>query len=234
MYRSLDPARIVETAEALALRVGERFPGAGLARVAAELAETARQARERCVAIGRPHRGLRVGVALLVGVGLGAFAVLVLNLEVTPEMWRVENFFSELNDLLGSAVFLGAAIAFLLTLEGRRKRARALDAIAELRALAHVIDMHQLTKDPDTVLGRAPPTAHSPKRSMDAIGLGRYYDYCSEMLSVVAKMGALYVEALPDPDAIDAANDLEGLCTGLSRKIWQKAALLDRPLNAGA
>jgi len=226
VYRSLDPARIVETADSLALRVAERFPGSGLSRVAAEIAETVRQARERCEAIGRPHRGLRVGIALLLGVGFAAVLVLALNLELTAEMWRVENFFSELNDLLGSAVFLGAAIVFLVTLEGRRKRTRALAAIAELRALAHVVDMHQLTKDPDTVLGRAPPTEHSPKRSMDARALMRYYDYCSEMLSVISKVGALYVEALPDPVALEAADDLEGLCTGLSRKIWQKAALL--------
>ncbi len=39
MYRSLQAERIVETAGRLALRVGERFPGAGLSRVAKELEE---------------------------------------------------------------------------------------------------------------------------------------------------------------------------------------------------
>jgi hypothetical protein len=228
VYRSLDPERIVETADLLALRVSERFPGYGIARVTAEIAETARQARARCVEIGRPHRGLRISIALLYGLGLVAIAVLVLNLEFTPEMWRVENFFAELNDLLGTAVFLGAAILFLSSLEGRRKRRRALDAVAELRALAHVVDMHQLTKDPEPILLRGPGTPHSPKRSMTPFELGRYFDYCSEGLSVIAKISALYAAALQDPVALEAADDLEALCTGLSRKIWQKISLLDR------
>jgi hypothetical protein len=46
--------------------------------------------------------------------------------------------------------------------------------------------------------------------------------------TLTAKIGALYVEALPDPAALEAADDLEGLCTGLSQKIWHKIVLLQR------
>lgn len=49
-YRTLDPAKIIATAEALRQRVAERFPHSGLYRVAGELVslshDLARTARE--------------------------------------------------------------------------------------------------------------------------------------------------------------------------------------------
>ena len=45
-------------------------------------------------------------------------------------------------------VLMGAALFFLVTIEDRLKRRRALTALHELRSIVHVIDMHQLTKDP--------------------------------------------------------------------------------------
>ena len=41
-------------------------------------------------------------------------------------------------------------------------------------------------------------------------------------------MVPLYVQAFPDPVALDAVDDLEDLCNGLSHKIWQKITLVDR------
>jgi hypothetical protein len=54
------------------------------------------------------------------------------------------------------------AIYFLLTVESRVKRRTALRALHELRSIAHVIDMHQLTKDPEQLLSPAMSTASSP------------------------------------------------------------------------
>jgi len=51
---------------------------------------------------------------------------------------------SVFNDIL----LLGAAIFFLISMESRIKRTRTMKSLHELRALIHVIDMHQLTKDP--------------------------------------------------------------------------------------
>ncbi|MGD8866586.1 MAG: hypothetical protein PVI01_03135 [Gemmatimonadales bacterium] len=56
---------------------------------------------------------------------------------------------------------------FLFTLEGRIKRRRALHFLRELRALAHIIDLHQLTTDPDRVIGSAADTRSSPRRELD-------------------------------------------------------------------
>jgi len=54
----------------------------------------------------------------------------------------LQAFESEINDI----VFTGIGIIFLVTLENRIKRGRAVRALHELRSIAHVIDMYQLTK----------------------------------------------------------------------------------------
>ena len=48
-------------------------------------------------------------------------------------------------------IIIGAALFFLTTFETRIKRSKALDALEELRSISHVIDMHQLTKDPELI-----------------------------------------------------------------------------------
>ncbi|MCA1614503.1 MAG: hypothetical protein LC800_10300, partial [Acidobacteria bacterium] len=124
-------------------------------------------------------------------------------------------------------IVVGAGVLFLVTVETRIKRARAIKAIHELRALAHVVDMHQLTKDPDRAARRGKETASSPKPNLSAFELLRYLDYCSEMLSAIGKIAALYVQKFNDPVVLAAAEDVEGLTTGLSRKIWQKIMILN-------
>ena len=101
----------------------------------------------------------------------------------------------------------------------------------QLRSLVHVIDMHQLTKDPSLVLGGEHDTAASPKRKMTAFELGRYLDYSSEMLSLAGKVAALYAQDLDDPVVVEAVNDIEMLATNLSRKIWQKIAILQSAVH---
>jgi hypothetical protein len=92
--------------------------------------------------------------------------------------------------------------------------------------------MHQLDKDPVYVHSPGPTTASSPKRTMTAFELSRYLDYCSEMLSLLGKIAALYGRDLRDPAALAAVDQVETLTTGLSRKIWQKVMLLDRSSQA--
>lgn len=122
-------------------------------------------------------------------------------------------------------ILFGGAVWFTLTLEERFKRRRVLDALHRLRALAHVIDMHQLTKDP-TFIFDVRETAASPQRLMNRFELNRYLDYCSEMLAVIGKLAALYGERVRDGVVIEAVNDIENLTTSLGRKIWQKITVL--------
>jgi len=67
------------------------------------------------------------------------------------------------------------------------------------------------------------------ERLSDAKQIGRYLNYCSEMLSLTSKIAALYAERLNDAVVLQAVDEVETLTTGLSRKIWQKIMILDLP-----
>jgi hypothetical protein len=137
------------------------------------------------------------------------------------------DFIQTLEAGINDIVLVGAAIFFLFTIEKRIKRRRALQAIHELRSIAHIIDMHQLTKDPERVLKQNfLAGVHSPKLSMTPFQLQRYLDYCTEMLSLVGKVAVLYVQNFDDAVALAAASDVESQATGLSRKIWQKIMII--------
>ncbi len=93
----------------------------------------------------------------------------------------------------------GGAVFFLVTWERRIQRSRVLKALHVLRSFAHIIDMHQLTKDSERMVGSGQSTPSSPKRSLSPFELTRYLDYCSEMLALISKIGALYVQRIEDP-----------------------------------
>jgi hypothetical protein len=93
--------------------------------------------------------------------------------------------------------------------------------------------MHQLTKDPSMMMSGAQITSVSPTRTLTPFELTRYLDYCSEMLSLSAKVAALYAQSFPDPVVTDAVSDLERVTTNLSQKIWQKISLMQPHLPAG-
>lgn len=232
MYRTLQAEKILETMATLRQRIEERFPDASLAKVAGELHQIAGEAVERCRIIRRPNYLLRSVAWVGLIVGLSALGWSFTNVKVGPDVWALENFLEELEATLGSLFFLAAIATFLVTIEARVKRNRALRAIQELRALAHIVDMHQLTKDPESLLWDGPHTDSSPERVMTPFELGRYFDYCSELLSIISKLGALYVQEFPDQGALAAVDELEALTTGLSAKIWQKIMILDRYLDA--
>jgi hypothetical protein len=124
------------------------------------------------------------------------------------------------------------AIWSVLTLEQRLKRRRALREFFEFRSFAHVIDMHQLTKDPTVVLSAAARTPSSPERQMSEFELSRYLDYCAEMLALISKLAALYAGRLQDREVVAAVNEVEELTSNLGRKIWQKIMIVSR-LNEG-
>lgn len=54
--------------------------------------------------------------------------------------------------------------------------------------------------------------------------------HSSELLGLIGKVGAFYAQNLADPIVLTAVDEVEGLTTGLSRKIWQKIAILDQIL----
>ena len=73
---------------------------------------------------------------------------------------------STVNDL----IFGSIAVFFLWALPERAERRTLLDLLHRLRSLAHVVDMHQLDKDPEQTRADYHPTSQSPARPiMDMI-----------------------------------------------------------------
>jgi len=120
-----------------------------------------------------------------------------------------------------------------MTLETRMKRHHALKALRDLRSLAHIIDMHQLTKDPERITEPTSDTTRLHKRPQNPAELIRYLDHCSDLLALISKIAALYVQDFEDPVTLNAVNEIENLTNGLSRKIWQKIMIFDRILAPG-
>jgi hypothetical protein len=236
--RILYADKITETLDKLARRVAERFPGSGLGSTCQQLADIARKAEVRSAQIARPNYLLRLITAALIAVVLaGAMATAAAlckpgNLDLPREGVNSFEFVQALDAGMNDVVLIGAAIFFLVTLETRFKRRRALGAIHELRSIAHIIDMHQLTKDPERLFSPGRETGSSPKMDMTFYELDRYLDYCTEMLSLVGKIAAVYVQRFDDGVVLASASEVESLTTGLSRKIWQKITILQSSRDA--
>lgn len=227
MYRQLDDDRIIETLARLRDRISARFPGSGLLRVSEELLTVAKESASHIAYLARPNWSVRVsvGIAIAAMVAVLAAAATQIRLEGGAQGWieLVQGVESAINDI----VFIGIAIFFLVRTEARLKRGRALRVLHQLRSISHVVDMHQLTKDPEQMLADAPETSTSPARTMSRGELSRYLDYCTELLSLASKIAALFVERFDDPVTLAAVNEIETLTAGLSRKMWQKITMLN-------
>ncbi|MBN1359684.1 MAG: hypothetical protein JW993_03780 [Sedimentisphaerales bacterium] len=221
----LESKRVIETIDRLTLRIRDRFPTSDLYEVCRHLYGIAKRTEQTAVRIARPVWALRLSIVALVVAFLVAIGAILCNYD-TEERITLFGLVQAIEAGSNLLILIALGAAFLWSIETRIKRSRAISAINELRDIAHVIDMKQLTKDPDGVGSQARPTTHSPKRDLDAHALGRYLDYCTEMLSLTSKMGYLYVENFHDTEVTNAATELENLCSGLARKIWQKIVIL--------
>ena len=226
---TLDVDLIVETVARLHRRIEERFPGSSLGFVCASLVAIAQQTRVRLEQVAKPILWLRVGTWGLVGLVVVGGVALLRSVLVTVPGEAVDSFtaLQALESGIQNAVFMGIGLVFLITAEERLRRNRALEFIRELRAVAHIVDMHQLTKDPDQLIASTSSTASSPERTLTRHELGRYLDYCSELLSLTGKLAALYAERFSDAVILQAVDQVEDLTTGLSSKVWQKIMILD-------
>jgi hypothetical protein len=236
-YRALDPSNVIDTIAALEKRIVERFPGAGLASVCAELLVIAKENSARAEGIAQRNFPLRFGILLLLALGAAGLAWIGLLFRTVSA--SADNVFTVLQGLEAAAnlvVLIGAAVFFLTRIEERLKRRGALNALHELRSIIHVIDMHQLTKDPSAGVSIGGKTPSSPKRALSRFEVARYLDYCSEMLSLTAKVAVLFAQGLPDPVVTEVVSDIERIAAGLSQKIWQKIMILEAtvPLEATA
>jgi hypothetical protein len=232
VYTELKLDLILETIGTLHRRIAERFPDSGLSRIAAELERIGRETGPIVERARRPNYWLRAAVAvamLLVAALVGG--LFLLFDQVTFRTAELGSLLQGIESAAQDLVFLGIAIWFLLTLEGRLKRRAALAQLHRLRSVVHIVDMHQLTKDPEHLLTPGMETPSSPDRPLTRFELSRYLDYCSELLSLTTKLAALHVQHLNDPVVLEAVNDVEVLGANLSSKIWQKIVILDTALR---
>lgn len=223
------------TIEKLEQRIGERFPESGLLQVCKEFRRLAGDCETLAQKLGRPIWLVRVAAwaagLLLLFVAIGAVRVLIpqISIKLDDFGYLVQVAESAINDL----ILLGLALFFLVSLETRLKRRAALEALHRLRSIAHVVDMHQLTKDPAHLLVNFTATQASPKRNLSRYELTRYLDYCSELLALNSKIAALFAQTMDDPVVLSAVNDQESLTQGLAAKIWQKIMILDLATDNG-
>lgn len=225
--RALEPAKVIDTIAALHRRISERFPGAGLASVCSELHEIAKENSARARQITRRNLPLRLAIFALLAAGAAGLAWIAQLIYLFPR--SADNVYSVLQGLEAAAnlvVLLGAAIFFLFRIEESLKRRAALQALHELRSIVHVIDMHQLTKDPSLAVTVAGKTASSPQRVLSSFEVTRYLDYSSEMVSLTSKVAVLFAQGFPDPVVTEVVSDIERVAAGLSQKIWQKIMIV--------
>lgn len=228
-FSELKPDYIVATLTKLRSRIQERFPSSGLGKVADELDGVASGIVTLVEQLPRPLWPLRILTVLAIGLLIGVAGWLCsLTWRYIPAgesglMEILQGAESAINEV----IFLGLAIAFLATAENRIKRKAALDSLHRLRSIAHVVDMHQLTKDPASLVVESSKTASSPERTMTPYELTRYLDYCAEMLAINSKLAALHVQCFQDSEVQKTVTEVEILSHELSSKIWQKIMMLD-------
>jgi hypothetical protein len=233
----LDATKITLTSELLEQRITERFPDSGLLQVVRTISVISKQSEKEAMSLAKPIYWIRFLLILffgsLIATLFSLFGDVIFELKET-KLSKIQ--FNTIQDILqifessiNNIVFIFIAFWSLINLEDKWKRNRAIKSLHRLRSLAHIVDMHQLTKDPEVVITQNyQTTASSPKRMMTAFELTRYLDYCSEALSLISKIAALHIQYFDDSETLAAVSDVEILTDGLSRKIWQKINILDR------
>ena len=225
-YRTLDESKIIDTLTALRDRIDKQFPDSGLGRVADELIAVGAEVAECADYLSAPNWPIRIFAGLLI-----AGMVAVLYFASPPvDLPSGAHKFSGVQSIaavLNIMAVAGVAVLFLWRLETNLKRRRAHGVLHQLRSLAHVVDMHQLSKDPAGRRAPEPEIATSPKGAMSPASLGRYLDYCTDLLSLTGKLSALLVQRFKDDAVLSEVNEIETLASALSGRIWQKIQLLE-------
>jgi hypothetical protein len=224
----LSAKKVESTLGQLSARIAERFPGSGLLSVCQSLVGVAKDVAATAQRIERPSYGFRImsGVVVVLVAASAIYIARFLNWHSLEGEPNVYNFMQGIDAAVNLMVLTAGGIWFFMSLETRSKRRRMQRGLFELRSYAHVIDMHQLTKDPTVILKPGLRTSSSPQRVMTRFELTRYLEYCAEMLSLIAKLAALYAGATDDSETLAAVNDVEQLTNNLGRKIWQKIMIL--------
>jgi hypothetical protein len=229
VFRQLDESKIVDSLSALRDRIENQFPDSGLGRVAEELIGVAGEVTACADYLSETNWSIRIFAGLLIA-GMVVVLYLVGPRVELPEGAHKFGDVQSIAAVCNIAAVVGVAVLFLLRLETNLKRRRAHGVLHNLRSLAHVVDMHQLAKDPAGRRLPEPEITTSPKGAMSPQSLVRYLDYCTDLLSLTGKLSALLVQRFKDEEVLEEVNEIEALSSALSGRIWQKIQLLERAL----
>lgn len=224
----LEAAAVRETVVELEQRIAARFPERGLRKAAADLV----------VLIDAVHSGAAEGQGRVRFLRVASRVVMVLILAATLAalLLATKDAISAgldsfrllplIETVVNDVVFAGIAVFFLYSFPERLQRGRLLNLLHQLRSSAHIIDMHQLSKDPEQLRPSFVPTPVSKPLELTRDEMERYLDYCSELLALVGKTAALCAEESRDSLVLETVSTVETLTVGISRKIWQKISTL--------
>jgi hypothetical protein len=219
------------TVEHLERRIRARFGDRGLTRAALDLRrlvdEVQTEADQSHIRLRRTTFLARA-TSITIAVATVALLGFSLRTAVREGLQNSQDWVPLIESVINDLVFSGIAMLFLWAFPERRERRTLLGLLHRLRSLAHVIDMHQLSKDPEQVMPTYRRTQQSVTHGLDAEQLHHYLDYCSELLSLTAKTAALCAEHSTDAVVLNTVSTLETMTTELSNKIWQKISLLPR------
>jgi len=229
LHEPLEAPAVRETVQELYGRIEARFPKRGLLAVCGDLLLLVEEVQNSS---NRTHQRIHIArlasrvVMVLVLAGT-AFALIMAARDVVRH--GLDSFVDLLpliETAINDIVFAGIAVFFLWSFPERVQRGQLLTLLHQLRSTAHIIDMHQLTKDPEQLKPSFVRTSKSTRLNMSRDEVERYLDYCSEMLSLVGKTAALCAEESRDNVVLETVSRIENLTVGLSRKIWQKISNL--------
>jgi hypothetical protein len=225
----LSADHVGDTVAQLERRIDARFGERGLTKAARDLGDLVALARsEAGESRERLRRATLTARATSIVIVVATLSLLALSLRpaVTDGLAKPTDWVSLAESVVNDLVFVVIAVVFLWAIPERLERRALLRLLHRLRSLAHVIDMHQLSKDPEQVSPTYTPTAQSVRHGLDADRMRHYLGYCSEMLSLTAKTAALCAEHSTDGVVLETISTIETLTTELSNKIWQKISLL--------
>lgn len=232
--------RIIEAIAILKQRIHERLPNSTIENIGGYLLKIAENSETVVIKINKPDyllRAINWVIIAVMSVLLG-FGLMVAIISSGTESYRSQtvDLLQGLESAINIIVFSGIAIYFLgQRLEKRVKQAESIDYLNSLRSIAHLIDLEQLTKDPQRLMtsNSELATPSSPALEYDRFLLNRFLSYCSEMLSLVSQLAAYHAENTDDRGTIDAANDIERLTGQMAQKIWQKLTVLEIAIANG-
>lgn len=150
----LDVEPVRRTVALLHDRIEARFPQRGLRQACADLLALVDEVGAVSETTQSKVRRARLWSRVLMGLILAATAVaMVLGVHdatVSDDRLRTSlDWLPLIETVIADLVYAGVAVFFLYSFPERIRRGRTLALLHQLRSMAHVIDMHQLTKDPE-------------------------------------------------------------------------------------